>query len=70
MADTPLLAQHLDGLILLVSLDRVDRNLPKAALARITATGAPLLGIVTNAIKEEERSRDLPFIKDMAMVNC
>ena len=56
MADTPLLAQYLDGLILLVSLDRVDRNLPKEALARIDSTGAPLLGIITNAIKEEERS--------------
>ena len=58
MADTPLLAQHLDGLILLVSLDRVDRNLPKEALARIGSTGAPLLGLITNAIKEEERSQN------------
>ena len=56
MADTPLLAQHLDGLILLVSLGRVDRNLPIESLARIRSTGAPLLGVVTNAIKEEERS--------------
>jgi polysaccharide biosynthesis transport protein len=56
MADTALLTQHLDGLILLVSLDGVDRNLPKEALARISATGAPLLGLVTNAIKEEETS--------------
>ena len=56
MADTPLLAQYLDGLILLVSLDRVDRNLPKESLARIGSTGAPLLGVVTNAIKEEDRS--------------
>ena len=56
MADTPLLAQHLDGLILLVSLDGVDRNLPNEALARISSTGAPLLGLVTNAMKEEERT--------------
>ncbi|MCP9914185.1 polysaccharide biosynthesis tyrosine autokinase [Cyanobium sp. BA20m-14] len=56
MADTALLAQHLDGLILLVSLDGVDRNLPKEALARIGSTGAPLLGLVTNAMKEEERT--------------
>ena len=53
LADTALLSQHLDGLILLVSLDRVDRDLPKAALERITAAGAPMLGIVTNAVKEE-----------------
>ena len=53
LADTALLSQHLDGLILLVSLDRVDRDLPKAALERIMAAGAPMLGIVTNAVKEE-----------------
>ena len=53
LADTALLSQHLDGLILLISLDRVDRDLPKAALERITAAGAPMLGIVTNAVKEE-----------------
>ena len=53
LADTALLSQHLDGLILLVSLDRVDRDLPKVALERITAAGAPMLGIVTNAVKEE-----------------
>ena len=53
LADTALLSQHLDGLILLVSLDRVDRDLPKAALERIKAAGAPMLGIVTNAVKEE-----------------
>ncbi|MCP9909351.1 polysaccharide biosynthesis tyrosine autokinase [Cyanobium sp. BA20m-p-22] len=56
MADTALLAQHLDGLILLVSLDGVDRNLPKESLARISSTGAPLLGLVTNAMKEELKS--------------
>jgi len=53
LADTALLSQHMDGLILLVSLDRVDRDLPKDALARINSAGAPLLGIVTNAVKEE-----------------
>ncbi len=56
LADTPLLSQHLDGLILLVSLDRVDRDLPKEALVRIQSSGAPLLGLVTNAIKEEART--------------
>ena len=59
LADTALLSQHLDGLILLVSLDRVDRDLPKAALERITAAGAPMLGIVTNAVKEETENSGL-----------
>lgn len=53
LADAPLLAQHLDGLILLVSLDRVDRGLPKEAISRVRSSGAQMLGVVTNAVKEE-----------------
>jgi capsular exopolysaccharide synthesis family protein len=53
LADAPLLAQHLDGLILLVSLDRVDRGLPKEAISRVRSSGAQVLGVVTNAVKEE-----------------
>lgn len=54
LADAALVAQHLDGLMLLVSLDRVDRGLPKEAAARIQSSGASLLGVVTNAVKSEE----------------
>ncbi len=53
LADAALVAEHCDGLMLLVSLGRVDRGLPKEAINRIRSSGAPLLGIVTNAIKEE-----------------
>ena len=56
LADAALVAEHCDGLMLLVSLDRVDRGLPKEALSRIRASGAPLLGIVTNAIKEKQET--------------
>lgn len=55
LADSALVAEHCDGLILLVSLDRVDRSLPKEAVARIRSSGAPLLGVVTNAIKPEQK---------------
>jgi len=57
LADAALVAEHLDGLMLLVSLDRVDRGLPKEAVARIRSSGAALLGIVTNAVKEERQQR-------------
>ncbi|NDC15112.1 MAG: tyrosine-protein kinase family protein [Synechococcaceae bacterium WB9_2_170] len=53
LADAALVAQHLDGLMLLVSLDRVDRSMPKEAAARIRSSGASLLGVVTNAVKTE-----------------
>jgi capsular exopolysaccharide synthesis family protein len=53
LADAVLVAEHVDGLILLVSLNRVDRGLPKDAINRIRSSGASLLGLVTNAVKEE-----------------
>ena len=56
LADAALVAEHCDGLMLLVSLDRVDRSLPKESVARIRSSGAPLLGIVTNALKSEKQS--------------
>jgi Mrp family chromosome partitioning ATPase len=49
LADSALVAEHLDGLIMLVSLSRVDRALPKEAIKRIRQAGAPVLGVVTNA---------------------
>ena len=57
LADAALVAEHLDGLLLLVSLDRVDRSLPGEAAARIRSSGATLLGVVTNAVREEEAHR-------------
>ena len=53
LADAALVAEHVDGLVLLVSLGKVDRNLPKEAVARIQSSGAALLGIATNAISED-----------------
>ncbi|MCT0225932.1 polysaccharide biosynthesis tyrosine autokinase [Synechococcus sp. CS-1328] len=49
LADASLVAEHLDGIVLLVSLNRVDRALPEEAIKRIAAAGAPLLGVVSNS---------------------
>ncbi len=56
LADAALVAEHCDGLMLLVSLRNVDRGLPKEAVARIVSSGAPLLGLVTNSIKPEQQT--------------
>ncbi len=56
LADSALVAEHCDGLMLLVSLECVDRGLPKEAVERILASGAPLLGLVTNEIKFTQQS--------------
>ena len=50
LSDAALIAQHCDGLMLLVSLSKVDRSLPKESLRRITASGSQLLGVVTNSV--------------------
>ena len=52
LADTPLVAQNLDGVILLVGMQTVDRDLPKEALNRIDSSGLNILGLVTNSLKE------------------
>ncbi|MCP9817873.1 polysaccharide biosynthesis tyrosine autokinase [Synechococcus sp. Cruz-9H2] len=49
LADASLLAENLDGMLLVVGLNKVDRQLPAQAIERIKSAGAPLLGIVTNA---------------------
>lgn len=48
LADAALLAELIDGVILLVNLNKVDRNLPKIALNRIQESGANLLGVISN----------------------
>ena len=63
LADAALVTEHCDGLMLLVSLDRVDRSLPKESLSRIRSSGAPLLGIITNALKPEKQSAAYSYSK-------
>ena len=46
-----LVVEHCDVLMLLVGLGRVDRCLPRVSVNRIRGSVAPLLGIVTNAVK-------------------
>ncbi|HHG2225031.1 MULTISPECIES: polysaccharide biosynthesis tyrosine autokinase [unclassified Synechococcus] len=48
LSDAVLLAANLDGIMLLVSLGKVDRQLPSETAKRILVSGAPLLGVVTN----------------------
>ena len=54
LADAPLVANHLEGIVLLVSLNRVDRAIPSAAVERIRDAGVPLLGLVTNAMRPSQ----------------
>lgn len=59
LADSALVAQHLEGIALLVSLNRVDRGLPAEAVDRIRDAGVPLLGLVTNARRPRGERKDV-----------
>ncbi len=48
LSDPVLLASHLDGLVFLVGLERVNRDLPAQALQRIAETGVDVLGVLAN----------------------
>ena len=48
LSDPVLLAEHLDGLIFLVGLSRVNRDLPAQALQRVGDTGVDVLGVLAN----------------------
>ncbi|MFM9102392.1 MAG: tyrosine-protein kinase family protein [Cyanobium sp.] len=50
LADPVLLSEHLDGLVFLVSIQRIDRGLPEQALRRIQAGGVDVLGVVANYV--------------------
>jgi capsular exopolysaccharide synthesis family protein len=49
LSDASLVAEHVDGLLMVVSLRRVPRDMPAMAIRRIREAGAPVLGIITNS---------------------
>ena len=57
VSDALLIAEHCDGIILVVSLNNVERSIPKQTINKVNATGSKVLGLVTNNnIKDEEGS--------------
>lgn len=52
LADALLLSVHLDGLLFMVGIQRVDRSLPEQAIERIRETGVDLLGVVSNQVAQ------------------
>ncbi len=53
LADAALIAEYCDGLILLVSLERVNRDLPAESIKRIAKSGVPLYGIISNSVSSD-----------------
>ena len=48
LSDPVLLAEHLDGLLFVVGMQRVNRDLPGLALERMQETGVDVLGVLAN----------------------
>jgi len=58
LADTSLLAGHLDGVMLLVSLGQVPRKRAQAALERLQEARASVLGMITNRLRPSATDAD------------
>jgi succinoglycan biosynthesis transport protein ExoP len=57
LSDPVLLASHLDGLLLVVGVERVNRDLPGQALERMQGTGVDVLGVLANLPNRKRRGR-------------
>ena len=56
LADSLLVSEKSDGLILLVSTNSVNKNLPKESINRSIKSGTNFLGVITNAVKKESKN--------------
>ena len=56
LADSLLISEYTDGVIIVVGLEVVDRSLPKESINKIKTSGATLLGVVTNSSVEKSPS--------------
>ena len=58
LADAALVSKMVDGVILLVSIDGINKENAKRSVKRIESTGANFLGIISNSIQEEKISQN------------
>ena len=57
LADTIILAEQIDGIALVVSLEKVDKTVPRKSLLRLKETKCNFMGIVVNCTKKQKISR-------------
>ncbi len=53
LADAALISKVIDGIILLVSVNGINKENAKRSLKRLKSTGANFLGIISNSVKQE-----------------
>ena len=56
LADASFISNESDGIILIITLELVDKKLPKKTIDRINSSNSKLLGIVVNSTKENKDS--------------
>jgi succinoglycan biosynthesis transport protein ExoP len=61
LADPILLGEKLDGILFLVGLGKVNRNLAPQACRRIKATGVDVLGLICNQVNFPSRLNDYGY---------
>ncbi|MGF1494715.1 MAG: GumC family protein [Microcoleaceae cyanobacterium] len=55
LADANLIAPHTDGLMVVVGVEKTDRQAVKLALREIQTAGIPVLGMISNGDKQESQ---------------
>ena len=61
LADSLLISEYVDGVILIVGLGAVDRALPKETINKIKSIGSNFYGIVTNQTINENKLKKMGY---------
>lgn len=61
LADSLLISEYVDGVILLIGLGTVKRDLPRNAINELRNVGANIYGFVTNQTKEDSGLKNSPY---------
>lgn len=64
LSDPLLITEYMDGILFVVSLDFVNRDLPTQALDRIKSTGINIFGVVSNEVKSS-KAKKLEVVESM-----
>jgi capsular exopolysaccharide synthesis family protein len=64
LSDPLLITECMDGILFVVSLDHVNRDLPTQTLQRIKSTGINIIGVVSNEVKSS-KAKTLAIADDM-----
>ncbi len=61
LADASLISEKVDGIILIASLNNVDKNILLESIKKINLTGSKLLGIISNNIRSKNNIDNLNY---------